>query len=532
MPRTRKLVIAAFAACALVAACGPATNPKGEGVVIHRGNNGEPDTLDTHKSSTTYENNIISDMFEGLMTMNAAGHAIYGTAVSHTVTPDGLVWTFKLRDETWSDGVPVTADDFVFSFRRVLDPKTTAQYASLVYPIKNAQAVNEGTLPPEAVGVKALDDKTVEMTLEHPTPYLLTLLTHQTCQLVPKHLIEKVGEDWVKAGTMVSNGPYVLAEWIPNVHVKLVKNSRYYDADKVQIETVYFKPLSDSSIELKRYRAGELDLTDYVPAREIPTLRKEFGNELHIHPWQSNRYITINVNKKPLTDVRVRTALSLAIDREMIARDIYAAGQTPAYSFVPPGIGGYKGGAELKFKSLSMEARRAKARELLAQAGFGPGHPLRFQYRYRESLDNRREAIAVQDMWKQIGVEAELFNSEVRVHYNALRTQDFEVADTGWTADFDDAANFLFLLDSTSGQMNYPKYASPAYDALLRQSEYTLDPDKRSDFLRQAEQIMLDDVPVIPVVNDAYRRLVRSHVKGYEDNILKWNRTRYMRIEK
>jgi oligopeptide transport system substrate-binding protein len=134
-------------------------------------------------------------------------------------------------------------------------------------------------------------------------------------------------------------------------------------------------------------------------------------------------------------------------------------------------------------------------------------------------------------MWKQIGVEAELFNSEVRVHYNALRTQDFEVADTGWTADFDDAANFLFLLDSTSGQMNYPKYASPAYDALLRQSEFTLDPDKRSDFLRQAEQIMLDDVPVIPVVNDAYRRLVRSHVKGYEDNILKWNRTRYMRIE-
>jgi oligopeptide transport system substrate-binding protein len=525
--------LAAFAALTLVAACSQKPAAKADGMVLHRGNNSEPDTLDTQKASTIYENNIISDMFEGLMTMDASAHPIYGAAISHTVSADGLVWTFKLRDNVqWSDGVPVTADDFVFSFQRILDPKTAAQYASLVYPIKNAQAVNEGKLPPDRVGVKALDPKTVEITLEHPTPYLLTLLTHQTCQVVPKHTIEKLGDQWVKAGNMVSDGPYMLAEWIPNTHVKLVKNSHFYDADKVQIDTIYYFPINDSSIELKRYRAGEFDMTDDAPAREIPQLKKEFGAELKMHSWESNRYIQINVRKKPFGDVRVRQALALAVDREMIANDIYGAGQTPAYSFVPPGVGGYKGGAELKFKSLSMVARRAQARDLLEQAGFGASHPLHFTYRYNESIDNRRQAIAVQDMWKQIGVEVELLNSDTRVHYNALRTQDFEVSAAAWTADYDDAEDFLFLMEGNSGQMNYSKYVNPKYDGLLHQAANTLDLDQRSELLRQAEQVMLDDLPIIPVINDAYRRLARPYVKGYEDNLLKWHRARFMRIER
>ncbi|MFZ1990936.1 MAG: peptide ABC transporter substrate-binding protein, partial [Alphaproteobacteria bacterium] len=443
------------------------------------------------------------------------------------------VYTYKLRDGLkWSDGVPVTARDFVFSFERILDPKTAGQYASVLYPIKNAQAVNEGKLPPSAVGVKALDDKTVQITLEHPTPYLPTLLTHQTAQPTPKHIIEKYGDKWTTGGIMVTDGPYKLAEWVPNSDVKLVKNPYYYDADKVQIDVVYYYPILDQSTELDRYKAGQLDFTDSMPVREIPRLQSEFPGQVHMHAYMANSYLQINVNKKPFNDVRVREALSLAIDRELICDKILNAGETPSYTFVPPGMANYEAGAALSFKYLTMDQRRAKARDLLAQAGFTLGNPLKFTYRYMESGDNRRVAIAVAGMWKQIGVQADLLNTDPRVHYNALRTQDFEVADAGWVADYNDAQNFLFLMESTSGQMNYSKYANPKYDALMHQAAATLDLKARAELLRDAEQIILDDAPVIPEYFAATRQLVRPYVEGFKDNLLKWHRTRYMRIER
>lgn len=545
MKTARLLIVLGFAGVAALAACSkPGTSNQAAQsasaspgadtqITLRRGNGAEPDTLDPARSSAVWENNIISDLNEGLMTMDADGHPIYGAAISNTVSPDGLVYTYKLRDGLkWSDGVPVTAEDFVFSFQRILDPKTAAQYASVLYPIKNAQAVNEGKLPPSAVGVRAIDDKTVEITLEHPAPYLPTLLTHQTAQPTPKHTIEKYGEKWTTGGIMVTDGPYKLAEWIPNSDVKLVKNPFYYDADKVQIEVVYYYPIQDNTTELDRYKAGQLDFTDNIPVREISRLKKELPGEVHIHPYMANSYLQINVHKKPFDDVRVREALDLAIDREIICDKILNAGEIPAYSFVPPGMANYEAGAELSFKSLTMDQRRAKARELLAQAGFGPSNPLKFTYRYMEGPDSRRVAIAVAGMWKEIGVQADLLNTEPRVHYNALRTQDFEVADAGWVADYNDAQNFLFLMESTSGQMNYSKYANPKYDTLMHQAAQTLDLKARAALLREAEQIILDDAPVIPEYFAATRQLVKPYVKGFKDNLLKWHRTRYMRIER
>ena len=541
----RRLFIMALGAALLATACSKsngasqsdaaaaAAQREADTLTLRRGNGAEPDTLDPARSSTVWENNIISDMNEGLMTIDPGGRPIYGAAISNTVSPDGLVYTYKLRDGLkWSDGTPVTAGDFVFSFRRILDPKTAGQYASVLYPIKNAQAVNEGKLPPSAVGVKALDDKTVEITLEHPTPYLPTLLTHQTAQVTPEHVIKKYGEKWTAGGTMVTDGPYKLAEWVPNTYVRLVKNSYYYDADKVQIEVVYFYPIQNQSDELDRFKAGELDFTDSLPVREIPKLKANFHSQVHIHDYMANSYLQINVNKKPLDDVRVRQALDMAIDREIICYKILNAGESPAYSFVPPGMANYQAGARLSFDKLTMPQRRAKARELLAQAGFTPEHPLKFTYRYMDGTDSRRVAIAVAGMWKEIGVEADLLNTDPHVHYNALRTQDFDVADAGWVADYNDAQNFLFLMESTSGQMNYSKYANPRYDALMHQAAQTLDLGARAEILRQAEQIILDEAPVIPEYFAATRQLVRPYVKGFEDNLLKWHRTRYLRIER
>ncbi|MFO1187236.1 MAG: peptide ABC transporter substrate-binding protein [Alphaproteobacteria bacterium] len=529
--RWTRMIAAVVTGMLILSACGKAPAPQTlHEEVLRRGNTADPDTLDPQKTSTQWESNILNDMFEGLMAMDAKANVIHGAAESHTVSPDGLVWIFKLRQGTWSDGVPLTAEDFVFSFRRILDPKTAAKYASLVYPIKNARAVNEGRRPLEAVGVKAIDPRTLEITLEQPTPYLPQLLTHITCQPVPRHVIEKAGDAWIKPGTMVTNGPYVLAEWIPNASITVVKNPHYHDAANVGIEEVVYYPISDESVELKRYRAGEIDYTASLPARALADLRKEFGSEVHVHPVFYSHYILFNVRKAPFDDVRVREALSLAIDRETIASKVLNAGQIPADSFVPPEIANYAERGKLQFSGEPLEERRKRAIALLAQAGFGAAHPLKLTYRYREGLDQRRIAVAVQDLWKSIGVQAELLNSEGRVHFNALRTQDYDVAHANWIADYNDAENFLFLFQSSAGQMNYTKFSNAQYDDLMRRASVTMDLGARAGVLRQAEQMMLDAHPIAPLFFDASRRLVRRSIAGYEDNVLDYHLSRYMRV--
>jgi oligopeptide transport system substrate-binding protein len=528
---TRALVAALITlALALPAAAAP--------IVLHRANGAEPDSLDPQKVSGTWENNIIGDMFIGLMTEDARGQPTYGSAISYTVSQDGLVYTFKLRPGmTWSDGVAVTADDFVFSFRRILDPKTAAKYASIIYPIKNAQAVNSGKLPPSEVGVRAIDPKTLQITLEEPTPYFIELLTHNTTFPVPRHVVEKYGDQWIKPGNIVVNGPYVLKEWIPNAVIKLVKNPKFYDAANVQIDEVDFLPISDGFVTLNRFRAGEIDVANDFPTREYAKL-KSGGypdikpDEAHVAPYTATTYVQFNTTRHPFDDPRVRRALSLAIDRKAIADRVLATGQVPAYSLIPPGMAHYDNGPELDFKNWPMDKRLAEARALLGQAGFGPDNPLKFEFRYRDNPDNKRVAIELANDWSQVGAIAQLLSSETKVHYNALRTQDFDVADAGWVADYNDPQNFLFLMESTSGQMNYGKYSNPKYDALMQQAAHTIDLDAREKILKSAEEIVLQDEPIAPVFYSVSRSLVRDYVKGWDDNVLNWHRTRYLRIER
>ncbi|HUJ02879.1 MAG TPA: peptide ABC transporter substrate-binding protein [Rhizomicrobium sp.] len=537
----RRILIGAGAAAALAGTAfalraGSSNAPQSapaDPFTLHRGNGAEPDTLDPHKASGNWENNVIGDMFMGLMTEDVGANAIPGAALRYTVSTDGLVYTFTLREHKWSDGVPVTAHDFEFSFRRILDPKTAGQYASILYPIKNAEAVNSGKLSVDRIGVHALDDRTLRMEFHFQVPYIDQLLTHYTTFAVPKHILEKYGDDWELPQNVATNGPYVLKEWIPNDHVQLVKNPHFYDRENVPIEKVYYYPTQDSAAALKRFRAGEFDLVfDSIPPQSVPWLRQHMPRELKLFPYVETSYFQFNMKRKPFDDLRLRRALSLAVDREIMTQKITRANETPAYSFVPPGIPGYPGTAHLNFKSLAMSARIAKAKWLLGEAGYGPQNPLTFDFNIMNTTETKIVGVALQAMWKEIGVEARLIPSESQIHYDVLRKHDFWVAWAGWIADYRDPKDFLFLFQTSTTDLNYGLYSNPKYDAVVEASDYERDAAKRAKMLGNAEQILLDDEAVVPVYFAVTRDLVSQQVRGWVSNNVNINRTRYLSLDR
>jgi oligopeptide transport system substrate-binding protein len=496
-------------------------------------NSGEPDSLDPHHASGTWENRIIGDMFMGLTTEAADGSVIPGAAESWQVSDDGTVYTFTLRDHGWSDGTPVTADDFVFAMRRILDPAEAAEYASLLYTIKKARPLNEGAiLSMDQLGVQAQGPKTLEITLESPTPYFIEQLTHYTAFPLPKHKVEELGDDWVKPENIVGNGAYAVVEWLPNTHVRSEKNQAFYDADKVAIDTVYFYPSEERNAATKRFRAGEIDLQYDFASEQIDWLEENLPEATHIAPYLGIYYYVINTREPPFDVPAVRQALAMAIDREAITDKILRTGELPAYSFVPPGTGNYGEPAYVSWRGMPAEERLAKAKELLAAAGFGPDNPLELQLRYNTSETHKKVAIAVAAMWKQLGVETELFNSEVKVHYNDLQEGNFQVARAGWIADYNDAQNFLYLMASSTGVMNYAGYANGEFDRLMAEASATADLGARADLLRQAEAVAMADMPNIPINYYVSKNLVAPQVKGWVDNTKDIHRTRWLSVER
>jgi len=525
--------LAAIAAVLGIPGSPPATaaNP----VVLHRGNDAEPGSLDPHLMGAHWEAVILGDLFLGLTTEDPKGEPMPGAAESWTVSADGLVWTFKLRPGlVWSDGAALTAEDYVFGFQRLLDPKTAAQYASIQYVIKNAQAVNTGKLEPDQVGVRARDAQTVEIELEYPTPYLLGLLTHPTAFAVPRHAYEKFGAAWIKPGNAVSNGAYILTEWKAHEFVKAVKNPLFYDAKNVAIGEIFFYPTDDQSAALKRYRAGELDLnlgTRGFPISQRAWLEKNMPGQARTMPILGNEYIALNVRKAPFNDPRLRTALSLCLDRAVLTEKVVRDG-IPATSFVPPGIDNYHNTAHITFADQPIEQRRVEARRLLAEAGYTAEKPFIFEYKYMVSIDSRRSIVAQAAMLKQCNIIVRLIGNEPKIHYDALRQADFTAGQARWGADYNDPNTFLFLLDSRSGAYNYSGYKNLTFDALMDEANATFDLDKRADLLAQAEQVALDDAAVIPVSYYTSKGLVAPHVKGYIDNVANFNRTRWLWIER
>ncbi len=507
-------------------------------VTLQLHNGGDPGSLDPHKVSGDWENRVVGDYIEGLVTEDAGANAIPGQAESWEISEDGTVYTFHLRDDAmWTDGTPVTAGDFVFAFQRLMDPATASDYAYLQYPIKNAAAINSGEITDfDQLGVKAIDDKTVEITLEAPTPFFLDALTHYTAYPVPKHLVEEFGDAWTEMDHIVANGPYKIVEWLPGSYVHSVKNEDYYGAADVKIDEVYYHVLEDQAAALNRYRAGEFDILTDFPADQYSWMQENLPGEAHVEPFLGVYYYVINQEKAPFDDVRVREALSISILRDVIGPDILGTGELPAYGWVPPGTGNYVENAYApEWASMSYEERVAKATELMTEAGYGPDNPLDLQLRYNTNDNHQRIAVAIAAMWEPIGVNVELFNSEVAVHYDALRAGDFQVGRAGWLLDYSDPSNTLDLLRSgieQEGTMNwgnnYGRYSNEEFDALMDQATTEQDLVARAALLGQAEKIAMDETAAFPIYWYIAQNVVSPKVTGFVNNASDIHRTRWL----
>jgi oligopeptide transport system substrate-binding protein len=489
---------------------------------------GEPASLDPHKVSGTWENYVVGDLFLGLTTEDPSAKAVPGLARSWTISADGKTYTFSLRQSQWSDGTPLTADDFVYSLQRILIPETAAEYASLLYIIQGAEAINSGKADPATLGVKALDAHTLEIRLVGPAPYFLDLLTHYTAYPVPRHVIEKQGKAWSRPEHLVSNGPFRVVEWIPNDHIKLARNEKYYDAASVSLDHLVFYTQEDRAAVQKRFRAGEIDVAMDFASEQIGWLRANLPRETRIAPYMGIYYYAINSAKDPFKDVRIRNALSMAINREAIVDKVLKTGELAAYSFVPPGISNYPDPADVPWKNMQYSERLKMARHLLKEAGYGEETPLQFTLRYNTSENHKRIAVAVASMWKAIGVEAELFNAEVKVHYAELKQGNFDVARAGWVADYNDAQNFLYLMESRTGANNYGRYANPEFDDLMLKAEVTSDLEARAKLMNKAESLAMRDMPVIPIYHYVSKNLVTTKIEGFVDNPKDIHRWRYI----
>lgn len=501
------------------------------GAVLNVHNGGDPSSLDPHKVSGDWENRIVGDIFEGLVTEDINAEPIPGQAESWEISEDGLTYTFNLRDGIqWTDGTPVTAGDFVFAFQRLMNPETAANYAYLQYPIKNAEGVNKGDISDLGeMGVRAIDDKTLEITLEQPTPYFIGALTHYTAYPVPQHVVEEHGAEWMRVENIQVNGPYKPVEWVPGSHVLTEKNDGYYDAANVSIAGVKFFVLEDESAALKRYRAGEFDILTEFPTDQYEWMQENLPGQARAAPYAGLYYYVFNHNQPPFDNANVRKALSMSVNREVIGPQVLGTGETPAYSWVPPGMANYREPATVDWKDMDYGAKVAMAKELLEGEGYSTDNPLKVQLRYNTNENHKRIAVAVAAMWKGLGVEVELYNTEVKVHYDELQQNILEVARAGWLADYNDADNFLNLLKSDVNY-NYGRYNNPEFDSLIDEANATTDMDARAALLKQAEQLAMNENAAMPIYYYMSRNVVSPKVEGFVDNAFDIHRTRWLTL--
>ena len=511
---------------------GQTARPQVAAGLLRRGNIAEPDTLDPALSSAHWEDTIISDLLVGLVTDDINGHPIPGMAERWETSPDGLTWTFHLREATWSDGVPVTAGDFIYGWNRLLNPATAARYSYFVHVFKNARPINAGKMQAETLGVHALSPRTLEIKLEHPAPYLPEMLTHVTSYPHPRHVIEAKGKDWARPGNYVSNGAYVLSEWRPNDHITLVKNPRFFDAANVKIERVILYPTVDYDAALRSLRAGELDAQDRLPAQQIGWIHQNMPELVNPVPQLTLDMIVVNTRIKPFDDVRVRKAINLLINREAITDKIIRGGQVPAYNLVPPGIANFPGNIVLETRALPLNQRVEEARRLMREAGYGPDRRLRanFLLRSTANVTYRAMGAALQQMFAMAWLDIRVIGNEPQVFYNRLQEHDFEIANSAWGADFSDASNFLDLFKRDSGN-NWGRYDNPGFDALLARAQNEIDIVRRGEMLAQAEDLLLKDHAVMPLFFWVTGNLVRPYLKGWNTNAMDRHRTRWMSID-
>ncbi|MHB1205697.1 MAG: peptide ABC transporter substrate-binding protein [Rhodospirillaceae bacterium] len=497
--------------------------------MLHRGNRYEPATLDPQKTNTQYEGVIVLDLFEGLLTPDIQGNPTLGLADSWQVSADGKRYTFHLRPGLqWSNGAALDAEAVVASFRRLMDPKTAARFAQLMYVLKNGRAVNTGAAPLDTLGVAALDPATVQIDLEAPTAYFPELLANPFAVIVPAAIA--VSDTWTQPGTIISNGAYMLEAWNREDRIVVARNPRFHDAANVKIDKVAYYPIADPNTALARFRSGEFDVNMDLPANQVDMLRAELPAETRIDPALITYYLAFNTTLPKFADKNIRRALSLGLDRDALTDKVLRRGEVPAFSFVPPPTANYTPAAA-DFATWPLEQRLTAARKLLADAGYTADKPLRFALAYSTNQDLRRLAVVMAAMWKRIGVEAQVQNLEAKIHFANLRQGDYQVALLAWVADVNDAGNFLYILQSSSTGSNYSRYHNKDFDGLMDQAAATADTAKRAEILHAAESIAMAEQPIAPLYFAVNRNLVAARVKGWLPNPTDVHLSRYLTVE-
>ena len=498
-----------------------------------RNNGSEPSSLDPHKVESDVENNIISDLFEGLVSVSPTGE-IEPRLAEKWENKDNTVWTFHLRPGvTWSDGTAITAQDIVWSWQRLVSPLTASPYAS--YPgnmhIVNGAEIAQGKKAPETLGVKAVDDATLEVTLTQPNAAFLAMLAHPSLVPLDKVLISRYGDKWTKPEHIVTSGPYKLSQWVVNERIVAERNPRYWDNAHTVINKVTYLPISSETADVNRYKAGEIDIVYTVPINQFAQLKKTMGDQLDVSPQLATYYYEFNTTRPPFNDPRVRRALNMALDKDIIAEKVLGQGQRPAWLISQPDIGGVKL-HNPEYASWPREKRIAEAKKLLSEAGYNETHPLVFNLLYNTSESHQRIAIAASSMWKKnLGVEAKLQNQEWKTMLDAMHTHNFDAVRYAWIADYDDAATFLNNF-RTGDSENTSQYSNPAYDEALRNAAKASDTTARGKFYQQAEDLLGQDVPAIPVYHYVRTHLVKPWVGGFTPDKLGYYYTKDMYIKK
>ncbi len=501
---------------------------------LHRGNGAEPQTLDPHKAEDVSSANILRDLYEGLVGEAPDGTLIPGAAERWQVNADGTEYTFYLRrNARWSNGDPVTAEDFVAGLRRAVDPLTASHYAQVLAPIRNAAAVIAGQEPPTMLGARAVDAYTLQIELIAPTPYFLGLLTHSTTYPIHRPSLAQHGARFTRPGNLISNGAYRLSEWVVHSHIKLARNTHYWDNVHTTIDEVSYYPTEDSNGAFKRYRAGGLDWTGTVPLNQFRWIRENLADELQVAPYLGTYFYGFNITRPPFKDAPgLRHALSMVIDREILTGKITGAGEVPAYGWVPPGVAGYEAQG-VNFSALTPAQRLAEARRLYAAAGYSRVRPLEIELRYNTSENHKKVAVAIAAMWKQaLGVKTRLVNEEWKVFLETRKQKvHTQVFRAGWIGDYNDPYTFAELFHSGHGR-NDTGFVNVDYDRLLQKASLTTDAKTRMLLLEQAERILLAEHTIVPIYFYVSKRLVKPYIKGYAANILDHHHSKHMRVLK
>jgi len=513
-------ILATLAACSRSPTQGAGGAAPHEAILV-RGGGPDPDSLDPQKARGFEAQSVLRDLCEGLTTLDKHAAVAPGVASTWGASPDGKTYVFKLRREArWSNGQPLVAADFVAALERLVDPATGSGYAQYIDVIVNAADITAGRKPPRSLGVTAPDDSTVAIQLATAAPYLPTLLSHPATCPVHRPTLAQHPEGFARPGVMVSNGAFVLKEWVQGSYILAARNHYYWNDAATHLDAVKYLLIPDENAELARYRGGELEITFVVPRGQFDWIKAHLAAELHVFPQLATNYYGFNLRRPPFRDnLKLRRALSLVVDRDKLAQLVLRVGELPAWGWVPPGVDHYTS-QSFDYRSTPLAERLREAQRLYAEAGFSREHPVRFELRYNSGEVHTKLAVAVASMWKEaLGADVRLTQVEFKSLLQDIDRGDVEMFRSSWTGDYNDAYTYAQYLKSDFG-VNLPHYSSAEYDALVTRAAAETDAGRREALLEEAERVALREHPLIPLYFYVNKHLVKPEVLGWYDNVM------------